>query len=109
MVAHDPEGAANAKEMYGDKIEIAEDAYGAAEGAALAWLRLYFEEVVAPAAQVQRRLLNTFEQRAAQAGGACRILRLNGESPAGVQAWAASRVPQAVAFATRLRDEMYRS
>ena len=33
MVAHDPEGAANAKEMYGDKIEIAEDAYGAAEGA----------------------------------------------------------------------------
>ncbi|HBQ11116.1 MAG TPA: UDP-glucose 6-dehydrogenase [Myxococcales bacterium] len=33
VVAHDPEGAANAKEMYGDKIEIAEDAYGAAEGA----------------------------------------------------------------------------
>lgn len=33
VVAHDPEGAANAKDMYGDKIEIAEDAYGAADGA----------------------------------------------------------------------------
>lgn len=33
VVAHDPEGAANAKEMYGDKIEIAEDAYGAAKDA----------------------------------------------------------------------------
>lgn len=33
VVAHDPEGAANAKDMYGDKIEIAEDAYGAAKDA----------------------------------------------------------------------------
>ncbi|MEC7520521.1 MAG: UDP-glucose/GDP-mannose dehydrogenase family protein [Myxococcota bacterium] len=33
VVAHDPEGAKNAKEMYGDKIEIAEDAYAAAKGA----------------------------------------------------------------------------
>lgn len=33
VVAHDPEGAANAKEMYGDKIEIAEDAYAAAKDA----------------------------------------------------------------------------
>lgn len=33
VVAHDPEGAANAKDMYGDKIEIAEDAYAAAKDA----------------------------------------------------------------------------
>ena len=33
VVAHDPEGAKNAKEMYGDKIEIAEDAYAATKGA----------------------------------------------------------------------------
>ncbi|MFK7990638.1 MAG: UDP-glucose/GDP-mannose dehydrogenase family protein [Sandaracinaceae bacterium] len=33
VVAHDPEGADNAREMYGDKIEIAEDAYQAAAGA----------------------------------------------------------------------------
>ncbi|MEQ8459907.1 MAG: UDP-glucose/GDP-mannose dehydrogenase family protein [Sandaracinaceae bacterium] len=33
VVAHDPEGAANAKDLYGDKIEIADDAYTATEGA----------------------------------------------------------------------------
>mgnify|MGYP001942411003 FL=1 len=33
VVAHDPEGAANAKDLYGDKIEIADDAYTATDGA----------------------------------------------------------------------------
>jgi hypothetical protein len=74
--------------------------HGAAEGPTLAWLRLYFEEVVAPAAQAQRRLLDATERRG---GGGCQLLRVDGESPAGAEEWADARVPEVVAFVTSLK------
>ena len=61
----------------------------------LAWLRLYFEECVWPAALSQQRMAAALPQDVP-------VLRLDGDVPEGSQAWAAARVPEVVAFVQRV-------
>lgn len=62
----------------------------------LAWLRLYFEECVWPAAQSNEKLVG-------QLPTSLPVLKLDGCEPAGSEAWAATRLPEVVAFVQALR------
>ena len=62
----------------------------------LAWLRLYFEECVWPAAQAQQELVAALPRTMP-------VLRLDGCEPQGSEAWAAARLPQVLSFVQTLQ------
>ena len=63
----------------------------------LAWLRLYFEEVVWPSAQVQLAAVGSLP-------GTVPVLRLDGCKPEGGTAWAKAKVPEVLQFVQSLRS-----
>ena len=71
----------------------ATEAFGAEEGAALAWLRLYFEEVVWPAAESQLARVEALSKAEPH-----KVYRTDGCTPAGTAVWAAARLPEAAEF-----------
>mmetsp|Transcript_44998 Transcript_44998/g.89121 ORF Transcript_44998/g.89121 Transcript_44998/m.89121 type:complete len:272 (-) Transcript_44998:83-898(-) len=62
----------------------------------LAWLRLYFEEVIWPAASEQQVGASAFEATGRP------ILRVDGEEPRGREAWEQARAAEVLTFATSL-------
>lgn len=75
--------------------EVAEARYS--DDGPLAWLRLYFEECVWPAAQSNDHLID-------QLPCTLPVLQLDGCDPAGSEAWAAAKLPEVVAFVQALRN-----
>jgi hypothetical protein len=74
--------------------EVAEALYS--DEGRLAWLRLYFEECVWPAAQRNHHLIESLPRTLP-------VLKLDAGEPVGSEAWAAAKLPEVVAFVQALR------
>lgn len=62
----------------------------------LAWLRMYFEEVVWPASVEQA------DESAKLSAGGLPVLRIDANTPAGKEEWKAANVPRSVEFCSRV-------